>query len=139
MHHSYEKAGLVIDNQPIPWNADAVIVECLARVPASAERRKDEFILRIPGREPVPLDSFRKDETLDRHRLFFRFAPPSQTAIAEVIWRHHRLSELTLPVVERAAFLAQLQLQYATLAIQLGYEGQTVACQTFVSTKCRGT
>ena len=27
MHYSYEKAGLVIENQPIPWNAETVIME----------------------------------------------------------------------------------------------------------------
>ena len=50
MHHSYEKGGLVIDDQPIPWNADAVVVECLARLPGSSVRRREDFLLRIPGR-----------------------------------------------------------------------------------------
>ena len=27
MHHSYEKAGVIVDDQPIPWNAEAVLVE----------------------------------------------------------------------------------------------------------------
>src|SRR5262249_17692438 len=136
MHHSYEKGGLVIDNQPIPWNADAVIVECLARLPGTAARHKEEFVLRIPGHEPVPLDSLRREENQGRHRLFFRMLPPKQTTNAEVIWRHHRLNEITLPVVQRSDFLDKLKLQHATLAVRLG--DQTVACQTFVSTQCRG-
>jgi hypothetical protein len=137
MHYSYEKGGLVIDNQPIPWNADAVLVECLvARLPGIAARRKEEFLLRIPGREPIPLDSLRREEAPDHYRLCFRFPPPSQTSNAEVIWRHHRLSEMTLPVVQRAEFLEKLRLQQATLAVQLGE--LTVACQTFVSSQCHG-
>ncbi|HYV34878.1 MAG TPA: hypothetical protein VE988_04185, partial [Gemmataceae bacterium] len=136
MHVSYEKAGLVIDNQPIPWNADAVIVECLAKVPGAAVRRKEEFILRLPGREPIPLDTLRREESQGRYHLFFRLPPPEQTTNAEVIWRHHRLSEVTLTVLQRGEFLAKLRLQNATLAVRLSE--QTVSCQTFVTTQCRG-
>ena len=136
MHHSYEKAGIVIDNQPIPWNADAVIVECLARLPGAAVRRKDEFLLRIPGREPVQLDSLHRDEAQQRHRLFFRIAPPSQTSNAEVVWRHHRLGEMTLPIIQRHDFVKKLQLEHPTLAVRL--RDQAVACQAFVLSQCRG-
>ena len=136
MHHSYEKGGLVIDDQPIPWNADAVVVECLARLPGSSVRRREDFLLRIPGREPVPLDNLRREESQERYRLFFRLPPPPQTTNAEVVWRHHRLGEMTLPVVGRMDFLQRLVLQQPTLAVRLG--DQTVACQTFVTTQCRG-
>ena len=27
LHYSYEKAGLTLHDQPIPWNAEAVLVE----------------------------------------------------------------------------------------------------------------
>jgi hypothetical protein len=136
MHHSYEKAGLVIDRQPIPWNADAVVVECLARLPAAATRRKEDFQLRIPGREPIPVESLRREEPQECYRLFFRLPPPADTTNAEVVWRHHRLGEMTLPVVSRAEFIQKLTLQLPTLAVQLG--GQTVACQTFVASQGRG-
>src|ERR1700720_3303372 len=63
MHHSYEKGGLVIDNQPIPWNADAVLVECLAHLPGNTTRSREEFLLRIPGHDPVPLDNMRRGES----------------------------------------------------------------------------
>jgi hypothetical protein len=136
MHHSYEKGGLIIDNQPIPWNADAVVVECLARLPGAALRRQQDFQLRIPGRDPVHLDSIHHDAAEKRYRLFFRLPPPGQSSNAEVIWRHHRLGELTLPVVSREEFLQNLRLQHATLAVRLGEH--TVACQAFVASQCRG-
>jgi hypothetical protein len=136
MHHSYEKGGLVVDDQPVPWNADAVVVECLARLPGAAVRRKEDFLLRIPGQEPVPLDNLRREETVDRYRLHFRLPPPPQTTNAEVMWRQRRLGEMTLPVVSRAEFLQALSLQLATLAVRIG--DQTVACQTFVTTQCKG-
>ena len=53
LHHSYEKAGLTLHDQPIPWNAEAVLVEALLRLPAAAARRKADFHLRIPGQDPV--------------------------------------------------------------------------------------
>ena len=33
LHFSYEKAGLTVENQPIPWNADAVIVTGINTIP----------------------------------------------------------------------------------------------------------
>jgi hypothetical protein len=136
MHFAFEKGGLVLDNQPIPWNADAVVVECLARLPGPAVRRREDFHLRIPGSDPVPLDNLRREETDDRYRLFFRLSPPGHTTNAEVIWRRTRLGELTLPAIGREEFLAKLTLQLPTLAVQLG--GQTVACQAFVGGQCKG-
>ena len=33
LHYSYEKAGLTLHDQPIPWNAEAVVVEAMLRLP----------------------------------------------------------------------------------------------------------
>ncbi len=35
MRFSYEKAGRTVDDQPIPWNAEAVIVESPCASPAA--------------------------------------------------------------------------------------------------------
>ena len=48
LHYSYEKAGLTLHEQPVPWNAEAVLVEALLRLPESAGRRKADFHLRVP-------------------------------------------------------------------------------------------
>ena len=63
-------------------------------------------------------------------------APPAQTTNAEIVWRHRRLGEMTLPVLQRDEFLKKLKLHDATLAVNL--REHTVACQVFVSTQCRG-
>lgn len=134
--YSFEKAGLTLANQPIPWNAEAVVVEAQLHLKASL-RRKGDFMLRLPGREPVAADSLRRDEADGRHRLFFRLAPPpAQTVVAELFWQGRSLGQLTLPVLDAAAFLAGLRLQLPTLNVRLGE--QSVACQTFVATQCRG-
>jgi len=54
IHYSYEKAGLTVHDQPIPWNAEAVVVDARLRLPQSAGRRKTDFLLRLAGRDPVP-------------------------------------------------------------------------------------
>src|SRR5581483_5217869 len=134
--YSFEKAGLTLHSQPIPWNAEAVLVEAQLRLPA-ASRRKADFALRLAGQaEPVAADGLRRDEADDRHRLFFRFPPPPRTTTAEVLWRGHTLGQLTLPVIDAATFVAGLRLQLPSLAVRLGE--QTVACQTFVATQCKG-
>src|SRR5437868_13562960 len=83
MHSSYEKAGVIVDGQPIPWNAEAVVVEALLRLPVANTRQKADFTLRLPGREPLPAESLRPEETGEYCRLFFRFPPPTAGVSAE--------------------------------------------------------
>ena len=54
--YSFEKAGLTLHNQPIPWNAEAVLVEAQLR-PGEAARRKGDYELRLTGADPLPADS----------------------------------------------------------------------------------
>ncbi len=136
LHFSYEKAGLTLHDQPIPWNAEAVLVEALVRLPSSATRRKSDFLLRVPGHEPVPAESLRPPEQDEQHRVVFRLPTPGSTTVAEVLWRDHVLGQLTLPALSREDFLKNLRLQMPTLFVRIADE--TVACQTFVSTQCRG-
>lgn len=134
--YSFEKAGLTLHNQPIPWNAEAVLVEAQLNAKEPA-RRKTDYGLRLAGRaDPVPADSLRRDETDGRYRLFFRFPPPRTTTTAELLWKGHTLGQLTLPVIDAATFIAGLRLQLPTLAVRIGE--QSVACQTFVATQCKG-
>src|SRR5579885_971447 len=136
LHFSYEKAGLTVHDQPIPWRAEAVLVEAAVRLPASAPRRKADFALRVPGEEPQPADALRRQDGDDRHRVVFRLPPPAATTTAEVFWRNHALGQVTLPVLGREQFLQGLRLQMPTLFVRIGEE--SVACQTFVATQCKG-
>jgi hypothetical protein len=127
---------LTLDDQPIPWNAEAVVVESLVRVPASAGRRKGDFLLRVPGQDPVVAEKLGRDEPEDSCRVFFRLPTPTQTIGAELFWRSHVLGRLSLPTLRRDEFLQRLTLQMPTLSVRLGE--QMVACQTFVATQCKG-
>jgi hypothetical protein len=140
LHFSYEKAGLTVHDQPIPWNADVVVVEALLRLSNPAARRRGDYQVRIAGQEPIPADNLRPEDGAspgeDRFRIFFRLPAPIQPLTAEIYWKNHSLGQLTLPVLSREDFLQRLGLQMPTLQVRLG--SQTVACQTFVSTQCKG-
>jgi hypothetical protein len=135
LHYSYEKAGLTINDQPIPWNAEAVVVEARLRLPASA-RRKSDYQLRLQGQEPLPAESLRRQENEEHHCVLFRLSPPAEAVTADLLFRNHVLGQLTLPVLSREEFLRNLRLQMPTFYVRLGEE--SIACQTFVSSQCKG-
>jgi hypothetical protein len=137
LHHSYEKAGLTIHDQPIPWNADVVLVEALMRLPG-ASRRKADFQIHVPGMPALPAETLRRQEGDERYRLFFRLPTPAKTVTAVVHWRNQPMvnGQITLPLLTRDEFLDRLRLQMPTLFVRL--EDHSVACQTFVSSQCRG-
>jgi hypothetical protein len=136
LHASYEKAGLTIPDQAIPWNADAVLVEALLRLPASAGRRKTDFHLRVPGQDLHVPEWLRRQEGDDFYRLCFRLTPPGVSVHADLLFRNHVLGQVALPYLSREEFLGNLRLQMPTLFVRLGSE--SVACQTFVSNQCKG-
>ncbi|MGF1581546.1 MAG: hypothetical protein ACFCD0_19640 [Gemmataceae bacterium] len=132
---SFEKAGLRLGKQPIPWNAEAVVVEALVRLPQSG-RAKSDFTLRLPNSQPVTPDSVRQEPDKLRYRLFFRLPPPSRTTTVQLWWKTRSLGELELPILQQSDFLRQLSLQLPTVSVTLGE--QSIACQTFVSTQSKG-
>lgn len=136
LHYSYEKAGLTLHDQPIPWNAEAVLVEAMVRFPPAVSRRKSDFLVRLPRQEPVPSESLRQDEHDGRHRVLFRLPVPAHSTSIELLYRNVVLAQLTLPVLSYEEFLRGLRLQMPTLFVRLGE--QSVACQTYVATQCRG-
>jgi hypothetical protein len=136
LHYSYEKAGLQIHDQPIPWNAEAALVEARMVLPGTANRRKADFQLRLAGREPVAAQDLHRSEADHYYRISFRFEPPRTTTTAEVLYRNHLLGQMTLPVLGREEFLQEVRLQLPTLFVRLGE--QSVACQTFVATQSKG-
>jgi hypothetical protein len=135
VHTRYEKAGLALYDLPVPWNADAVVVEVLLKKLPPSYRKKGDFTLRLPGRDPVPAESLRT-EADERHRLLFRLPVPAATTDGEILWKTKHLSRVSVPVLTAAEFVAGLRLTLPTVAIRLG--AQTVAAQTFVASQGRG-
>jgi hypothetical protein len=137
LHFSYEKAGLTLDNQPIPWNAEAVLVEANVRLPSATLRNKNDFGLRLGEPEKCFFpEVLRQDHADGPARLFFRLPVPARSTTAELIWRDRSLGQVTLPVIAAEEFVGQLALEMPTLHVRLGE--QMVACQTFVTSQCQG-
>jgi len=136
IHYSFEKAGLILHDQPIPWNAEAVLVEAALNLSPSQSRRKADFQLRLPGDKLHPAEQLRRIENEVRHRVQFRIPPPSATVNAELLFRDRVLGQLTLPFLSRDDFIQGLQLEMPTLHARIGKD--TVACQTFVTSQCKG-
>src|SRR5947209_3970418 len=120
LHYCYEKAGLTIRDEAIPWNAELVTVEAILRLPSAVARRKADFQVKLPGQAPVSPELLRRQEGDDRYRLSFRLAPPGRSLVAELSWRHRRLAQLALPFLSRDAFVENLSLQMPTLFVRLG-------------------
>lgn len=133
LHVSYEKAGLVLYDAAIPWNADAVLVEASVFARPNA-RRKSDYCLRVANGEPIVPESLRPEDG-DRQRLFFRLSVPEKSTSAELSYRDHSLGQLTLPVLSGDEFLRGLRVDMPTFFARVGY--QSVACQTFVGTQCK--
>src|SRR5205085_4426601 len=85
---------------------------------------------------PIPAETLRRQEHENRYRVAFRVPPPGSAVTAELVYRDHTLGQLALPFLSREEFLQNLRLQMPTLFVRLGTE--SVACQTFVSSQCRG-
>jgi hypothetical protein len=136
LHVRYEKAGLILDSLPIPWNADAVIVEANVRLPANEPRAKQDFSLRTAVDAPaVSAELIAQDSNQGPLRVFFRVSVPAQTCTVQVLWREHPLGQIEVPVISAAAFVQGSSLQMPTLHVALG--NRTVACQAFVKTQAK--
>src|SRR5437879_7771636 len=121
LHYSYEKAGLTLHDQPIPWNAEAVLVEVLMRLPQGGQRRKADFQLRVGRQEPIAPESMRRDDNSDHHRIVFRLVPPALPVTVELLYKDHQLGQLPLPVLTRDEFLKPLKLELPTLSVLHGH------------------
>jgi hypothetical protein len=136
LHVRYEKAGLILDSLPIPWNADAVIVEANVRLPANEPRAKQDFTLRTAVDAPaVHAELIAPQSKQTPMRVFFRVAVPAQTCNAQVHWREHPLGQIELPIISASAYVQEFSLEMPTMHVALGQ--RTVACQSFVNTPAK--
>jgi hypothetical protein len=136
LQFAYEKAGLLVRNEPIPWNADGVMVTALVRFPNGVVRRKTDFSLRIPGHPPVEPATLHRQE--DTGSFCLQFRPPmlKKSTTVELLWRSASLSQTVLPFLSADDFIAQLHIDLPTIFARIGEK--SVACQTVVAKQCRG-
>src|SRR5262245_34332198 len=92
----YERAGAVRWESPVPWTADAVVIDVQLRLPFAA-RRKTDFAFRLPI-ATIPADALRP-EVDDFHRVTFRFAVPPETLFGDLLWKGRVLASVPVPVL----------------------------------------
>jgi hypothetical protein len=132
----YEKAGIVIHDEPIAWNADTVIIEVEFSFPIAAAEQQRDFWLEICEGPPI-LSVIQPSETeSDDTRLVFRLPVPRHSACANLCWRDSVLRQVPLPLLRREEFLGHLRMDCPTLFARLGE--LSVQCQAIVEGQCRG-
>lgn len=134
LSYAYEKAGLTLENQPIPWCADGVLVGASVDMPQQAPRAKGDFELRV-GSARCLAESFRVEGPLQTTRLQFRVAAPPQSTAIELLWRGRSLGQLFLPILSENEYVRKLSLDMPTAGVRIG--NRVVACRTYVATQCQ--
>lgn len=127
----YERAGSTRWESPVPWAADAAIIDVLFYLPAAA-RRKQDFSLRLPF-ATFPADSLRPDID-NRHRITFRFPVPQDSLHGDLLWKGRVLASVPIPILTPSTFLAGLSIANTTAAVRLATS--TVAAASFVPDRC---
>lgn len=130
----HETNGQPQTELPIPWSADAVLVEVLLRLPPNA-RRKSDFTIRFPGFNSITAESVRTDPD-NRQRVMFRFPVPSLSIAGELLWKQRVIGPVTIPVLSANSYLAALSIAQHSIAVRLG--SQTATAHTFVVDRCKG-
>jgi hypothetical protein len=131
----YEKAGLTVADEPIPWNAEAVLVEVLVRFPPGTIPHKNDFQLRTPDRVPRMAVVVHPDSEGDICVLFRLPLIQGQTW-ATVHYQGGMLGQVLLPFLTADDFFRRLCLRSPTVFALLG--NYNVACQTLAEGQCRG-
>ena len=137
LHCSFEKAGLTLHDQPIPWNAEVVLVEAL--VPRQAGRRMPQ------KRFPAPLA--RAAASASRDSAAARVGEPGSIAFsfpttAGDRGRRADSQEFDTAGPDHTADTEPRRVRakpaFADADIVRALGEQNVACQTFVSSQCKG-
>src|SRR5262245_62537031 len=98
LSYAFEKAGLTLDSQPIPWCAECVLVHADIELPQHLAAGKTDFELRVSGRSVRP-EGRRVVEGEENAHLVFRLPVPAKTVSADLLWRTRSLGQLALPVL----------------------------------------
>jgi hypothetical protein len=131
---SYEKAGLTVADEPIPWNAEAILVEALVRCPPGKPPRNGDFQLRTPDRVPRMAVALHSDGEEATVRAVFRLPPIQAPTLASIHYQGGMLGQFLLPFLAASAFFRNVRLQSPTFFARLGKHN--VACQTLVEGQC---
>jgi hypothetical protein len=127
--YAYEKGGLQISSEPIPWNADAVFVEALVEWSGKPLDCKNDFDLHLADELPLtPISLDPREEGV--YHVVFRLAAIQSARAGRLHWRSRQLGSIELPYVSRENFLGSLLTDAPTVFARCG--GTYVACRSMV-------
>lgn len=132
----YDKAGLQIADEPIPWNAETVWVEATVHLPAGRVWGKEDFHLHVPDRPPLVPTLVVPAEPKQVVRVVFRMPPPGRAALVGLYGKGKLLDQVQLPFLSAEEFLQGLRLESPVVCACLG--PYSVACRAVVEGQCRG-
>lgn len=135
VQHGYEKASLTVRNEPIPWNAEAVVVEVVVEGKRSHSWPKSDFTLHLDGVPDMVAESFQPAPD-GGILVTFRLPPLLSGMEVEMRWRGQPLGCVALPFLSRQDFLRGLRLEAPALLAHLG--SYHLPCQAVVGSQCRG-
>ncbi len=132
--YGYERCGIQVWGEPIPWNAETVLVELPAEGIRSRAAARGDYRLELAGGPSVRPAAVSPEQGTAR-RVSFRLPPPGQDTSLTVRFRDRVLGRGLLPFLSEAAFLERLRLESALLLAQIGRH--LVPCQAVVPSQCR--
>jgi hypothetical protein len=128
IHYRYEKTGVEVADEPIPWNAEAVLVEALLRFAPDIVPNKNDFQLRMPDRVPRMAVALHCETEEGAVRVVFRLPPIQSQTPAAIHYQGSMLGQVTLPFLSADSFFQGLCLRWPSIFARLGK--YNVACQT---------
>jgi len=135
IHVGYEKAGRVLFDGAVPWNADAILVEATLRLPPRQHAKSDFHVL-LPGSGLFPAENLRPEENGSRHRLYFRLPILDHSVTAQLMGHNRTIGWFDIRILNEDEFLDGLSMEMPTVFVTMG--AKQVSCQTFVSTQGQG-
>ena len=132
---AYERGGVVVWNEPIPWNAESVLVEAIVCLPRGSVGVREDFALQVPDGPLLRATGLRECGP-ERLCVLFRLLPLHETMAVTVVWRSRQLSRLKLPFLGEAEFWRGLRLDAPTLLAQI--RDRVIPCAAIVAGQCHG-
>ena len=127
--HSYEKAGLRVSGEPIPWNADTVLVEALVEWSGNPLVSRIDFELRTSDEIPLTPASL-EERGGGFYHVLFRLAASRGARAGMLYWRSRPLARVELPYLSRERFLESFQIEVPTFFAR--FQENCVACRSVV-------
>jgi hypothetical protein len=128
LHFGYEKAGLAVSGEPIPWNADAVVIDALLDLASEAAGAcRSDFRASTPGELGTMAVAVQPPADDGPCRVVFRLTP-HLSGVVELYRRSRQVARLALPYLRAEDFLQNLRLDSPLVFARIGRHSVAARC-----------